>query len=101
MRKFTSMLLVSFLLLATLPACSATQEQASLNMAPMSGMPAEVQSAPVSVQQAYQFAAANPDLMKQVPCYCGCGAVHQNNYQCYIKAVNADGSFVFDDMSLG
>jgi zinc protease len=29
----------------------------------MSGMPAEVQSAPVNVQEAYQFAAANPDVM--------------------------------------
>ena len=102
MRKFTIMLLVSILLLATLPACSATQEQASLNMAPMSGMPAEVQSAPVSVQQAYQFAAANSDLMKQIPCYCGCGSMgHTSNYSCYVASVDDKGTLTFDNHALG
>ena len=35
-------------------------------MAPMEQMLAEVLSAPVSVQQAYQFAVANPDMLQHV-----------------------------------
>jgi hypothetical protein len=93
--------LIATLLLTTLPACSAAQG-GELNMASMSGMPAEVQSAPVSVQQAYQFTVANPDLMKQIPCYCGCGDIgHTSNYSCYVSNVNDKGAITFDNHALG
>jgi hypothetical protein len=94
--------LIAILLLTSLPACSAAQGSAELNMAPMSGMPAEVQSAPVSVRQAYQFAVANPDMMKQIPCYCGCGAIgHTSNYSCYISNVDDKGAITYDNHALG
>jgi len=71
-------------------------------MAPMSDMPAEVRAAPASVQEAYRFAAANPDIMQQIPCYCGCGAMgHTSNYDCYIVAVDGDGQITFDTHALG
>jgi uncharacterized protein (DUF2252 family) len=73
-----------------------------LQMAPMSGMPAEVQNAPVSVQLSYQFAAANPELMQQIPCYCGCGDIgHTSNYACYVSSVEANGNIRFDNHALG
>jgi len=76
---------------ATTGCGSATQSsEHPLNMAPLDQMPADVRSAPVTVQQAYQFAAANPDVMKGIPCYCGCGAMgHASNYACYVKDVEA------------
>ena len=93
--------LPGILLLAALPACSGQAEH-QLSMLPMGQMPAEVQTAPASVQQAYRFAAANPDLMKQIPCYCGCGAVgHTSNYSCYVQGVAADGTISFDHHALG
>ena len=71
-------------------------------MASMDGMPAQVQSAPITVQQAYQFAAANPDVMKHIPCYCGCGAMgHSSNYSCYVSGVDANGSITYDTHALG
>ncbi len=71
-------------------------------MAPMEMMPQEVQNAPTIVRQAYQFAVANPDALKNVPCYCGCGAVgHKSNYACFVKDVNSDGKVVFDQHALG
>ena len=71
-------------------------------MAPMSAMPAEIQKAPTTVQQAYQFAVANPDALKNVPCYCGCGAAgHTSNYSCYVKEVRPSGEVVFDQHALG
>ncbi|PKN88119.1 MAG: hypothetical protein CVU46_02130 [Chloroflexi bacterium HGW-Chloroflexi-8] len=71
-------------------------------MAPMSDMPAEVQKAAVTVQEGYQFAVANPDALKNVPCYCGCGAAgHTSNYSCYVKEVKSSGEVVFDQHALG
>ena len=71
-------------------------------MAPMDGMPAEVKQASVSVSDAYRFAVANPDALKNVPCYCGCGKVgHTSNYSCYVESVDAKGNVKFDGHALG
>ncbi len=71
-------------------------------MASMSGMPAEVKSAPLTVQQAYQFAVANPEVLKQIPCYCGCGKIgHTSNYACYVKNVAENDIITYDDHALG
>ena len=102
MHKFILASLACFLMFAFLPACSSLAVHNEPKMAPMSGMLAEVQSAPVSVQQAYQFAAANPELMKQIPCYCGCGNMgHTSNYSCYISGVDGKGVIAFDRHALG
>ena len=83
--------LLALLLLASgaLSACSAVAEDHTFAMASMDDIPADVQSAPVSVQQAYQFAFANPDVMTEIPCYCGCGAMgHTSDYSCYVSNVS-------------
>lgn len=70
-------------------------------MAPVSMMPPEVQDAPVVVQQAYQYAAANADILSQIPCYCGCGAMgHTSNYACYVAGTDG-GGLRFDTHALG
>ncbi len=93
--------LLAILLLVALPACSG-QTGNQPTMMPLNQMPDDVQSAPVSVQQAYQFAVANPDVMKQIPCYCGCGAMgHTSNYSCYVQSVAANGTITFDNHALG
>jgi hypothetical protein len=82
------------LVLAT--ACAADPAR-DLNL-----LPAKMQNAPTRVRAAYQFAVANPDALKNVPCYCGCGAIgHTSNYSCYVKASQADGTPVFDEHALG
>jgi len=97
-----SILLVAFS--GVLAGCSAsnTTDEHSFPMASMHEMPADVQSAPVTVQQAYQFAVANPEVLQQLPCYCGCGAVgHKSNYACYISGVDESGAVAFDAHALG
>ena len=80
---------------------SASSTSKDLKMAPMSVMPIEVKNAAVTVQEAYQFAVANPDALKNVPCFCGCGKVgHTSNYSCYIKEVKPSGEIVFDQHAL-
>jgi hypothetical protein len=101
MRKWFLLLVVLSLFAATGSACSASEE-AGLHMMSLDQMPAEVQMAPVVVQQAYQFASANPDVMKDIPCYCGCGNIgHASNYACYVSGVGENGSVTFDNHALG
>jgi hypothetical protein len=96
-------LAVSLTLIIT--GCSdSTSQQASneLNLAPLADMPADLQSAPVSVQEAYRFAVANSEVLTQIPCYCGCGAMgHTSNYDCYVSAQNDSGAPSFDSHALG
>jgi hypothetical protein len=99
--KTIFLLAIILLSLLALPACSA-QMEGDLRMMPFDQMPAEVQSSPVVVQQAYQFAAVNPDVMKQIPCYCGCGDIgHTSNYSCYVSGVDDKGNITFDNHALG
>ena len=102
LRKLFFLPIIAMLLTATVSSCSTQSEIHDLAMAPMSDMPMEVQSAPDSVQAAYQFNVANPDVMKDIPCYCGCGNVgHQSNYECYVSDVDEKGNIVFDRHALG
>ena len=81
-------------------ACSA-QSQA-YDMASIDEMPSEVKAAPDIVSEAYRFAVANPDVLTQLPCYCGCGSMgHTTNYSCYVAGENTDGSLSFDNHALG
>lgn len=99
-------LLFIFLLIAiTLPAglitaCSTPEH--AYDMADMSDMPSVIQDSPVPVQQAYQFAVANPEVLKELPCYCGCGPMgHTSNYSCYVLDETEDDRIVYDYHALG
>ena len=63
--------------------------------------PAFVTQAGPEVQSLYAFQVVNGDLMRYIPCFCGCHRVdgHRNNRDCYVEAVNLDGSVVFDAMA--
>ena len=100
--KFLLLLVTMTLVAGTLQACSSASASAGLKMMPMDKMPAEVQSAPSVVQASYQFAAANPDVMKGIPCYCGCGSIgHTSNYSCYVQGSDANGRISWDEHALG
>ena len=102
--RIFALLFVFPIFLVFLSGCSTsgTTTQGQLAMASMEGMPAEVKASPITVQQAYQFAAANPDIMKHIPCYCGCGAMgHTSNYSCYVSGVDSKGNVSYDTHALG
>jgi hypothetical protein len=102
-----SLILVTLLIAsAVLAGCSSDLHAGgadhSFAMAPLTDMPASVQHAPVAVQQAYQFAVANPHVLERIPCSCGCGAMgHTSNYACYVQSAGAGGDVVFDTHALG
>ena len=81
-----------------LTACApAVHTPRDVSMASMEGMPMKVQSAAPRVQQAYQFAVANAEVMSHLPCYCGCGGLgHMNLKDCYIDTLDAAGNVSYD-----
>jgi hypothetical protein len=82
-------------------SCASGPAQHEVHMAPLSELPAKMQQAPQKVREAYQFALANPDALKNVPCFCGCGAMgHTSNYDCYVQD-NTNGKITFDEHALG
>ena len=101
--KIPVLLIIPAILLVLTGCQSATtSSQDDIKMASMDGMPSEVKTAPVAVQQAYQFAVANPDVLQHIPCYCGCTAMgHTSNYACYVSGVAQDGKVSFDSHALG
>jgi hypothetical protein len=45
------------------------------------------------MQEVYKFAASHPEVLKFVPCYCGCGAEgHPHNESCFVKRRDARGN---------
>jgi len=105
LRQIWFSLLVLLVILTTLLSACGSRTSSSnheLAMASLVHMSADVMTAPVTVQQAYQFNVANPEVMKQIPCYCGCGAMgHTSNYACYVTGVGADGKINYDTHALG
>ncbi|MBI5961908.1 MAG: hypothetical protein HY863_00400 [Chloroflexi bacterium] len=102
-RKLIFLSLMAILLSTVISACSTSKSNdVHLIMMPMDQMPADVQAAPVAVQEAYQFASINPGIMKDIPCYCGCGGIgHTSNYDCYVSSADAQGNIQFDNHALG
>jgi hypothetical protein len=104
MKRITSLLLLVLLLAPLASGCSSqagADGEHSYEMAPLHEMPAEVQKAPQTVREAYQFAVLNPDVLGALPCYCGCGGMgHVSNESCYIQARQPEG-IVYDNHALG
>jgi hypothetical protein len=71
-------------------------------LAPESILPSDIRRAPLDVREAYQFAVANRDTLRYIPCYCGCGDVgHTSNASCYVEDSSPPEDPRFDRMSLG
>jgi hypothetical protein len=63
--------------------------------------PSFVTNADPEVKTLYEFQLTHGQLMKYMPCYCGCGqrSGHKSNRDCYVQKVNPDGSAVLDSMA--
>jgi hypothetical protein len=89
--------------------CAGSAEQAArraqppasaLSANPARGQwPAAVRNGGPAVLAAYQFAAERPDLLKHMPCFCGCGAEglsHRSNLDCFVDGPTGDGRLTLD-----
>ncbi len=61
--------------------------------------PDEVLQASGDLPQLYEFAARRPDVLRYMPCFCGCWREgHGSNYDCFIDQVKSDGRVDIDEM---
>jgi hypothetical protein len=104
-RRLPSLLLIPLLLALFVSGCSnqaGGNEEHAYRLAPLAQMPDAVQEAPATVREAYQFAVYNQDVLSQLPCYCGCGAMgHTSNYSCFVAGVDENGVVEYDNHALG
>ena len=104
-RNTWRMLILGILISLLIAACgsSAAKPMSTMKLAPESQLPAEMKDQPARVKEAYRFAIANPDLLKQIPCFCGCVAEqHESNYNCYVAKDGGPGSVLdFDNHATG
>jgi hypothetical protein len=100
--RTTGLLATVFILTISLQGCGTSAAAGQLHLMPMEGLPEVIQQAPSAVRQAYQFAAANPEVLRALPCYCGCGNVgHTSNLDCYLGDIDESGTITFDNHALG
>jgi hypothetical protein len=73
------------------PAPSAAAQKITYPPIPNPGFAA---GRPVDQARAvYQFAAEHPEVLKYVPCYCGCESTgHPHNESCFVKRRDAKGN---------
>ncbi len=77
---------------------SVAHETHELVMAPESAMPDSVRQTPTRTQEAYRFAVANPDILRVIPCYCGCvQGGHRDSLDCYVADFRPDGTVEYDN----
>jgi hypothetical protein len=83
------------------PSASLEAIRASLPPLPVATFPLPRPAS--DVRLAYEFAALHPEVLKYVPCYCGCEqSGHQHNESCFIASREADGRVVaWDDHGMG
>ncbi len=67
-----------------------------------SRLPEFMKYASPEAREAYEYAAAHPDELKNYPCYCGCANIgHKDNLACYIKAIMPDSRIEYDNHAVG
>ena len=64
------------------------------------GLPTEIarllQQLSPAAREAYAFAIERPDVLKHLPCYCGCDAGgHTSNHSCFVQEL-ADGGITLE-----
>jgi len=62
-------------------------------------LPLSVSTAPDDVRALYEFAARRSDVLRHLPCFCGCGREgHKSNYDCFVDDVREGGFVDIDEM---
>ena len=75
---------------------AATTAQPARVTAPPIPNPGFAPGRPVDQTRAvYEFAGQHPEILKYVPCYCGCESTgHPHNESCFVKRRDASGNVV-------
>lgn len=98
----TGVLMIGVAVLSSVSGCGSSEPASHrYSLAPEALLPDDVRKASQKVREAYRFAIANRDVLRYIPCYCGCGAEgHTSNASCYVKDSSTPDNVLFDRMSL-
>lgn len=106
--------IVAGVLLFTLSACNSSNKEndeaatkpenmkMEYNLKTKEWSPLMTQYGKEKTLEAYAFAAEHPEVLDNMPCYCGCYETdgHTNNTACFIDSVDGDVAEL-DSMGLG
>jgi len=54
------------------------------------------------VEEAYEFAAGHPEVLKYIPCFCGCERRgHRSNLDCFVASRTANGEVTWAAHGMG
>jgi len=90
-RRFARYVALGAVLSATVMSSSAQRApQRPADLPPLPFVPSPRPRA--LVEDVYTFAAQRPDILKYVPCFCGCeNSNHKGNDDCFVAARDAKG----------
>ncbi len=78
-------------------ASQAAEPAAAVN-ASWSARPAFVATASAATQEAYRFALERGDVLRYMPCTCGCAAMeHRSNLDCFLKPSSTAGRAAWEE----
>lgn len=67
-----------------------------LETVPKGELPAFAKQGGPKVQEAYRYAADNGEILRYIPCFCGCTNIgHRHNADCYVAARLSEGRITF------
>lgn len=67
-----------------------------LETVPNGELPSFAKSGGPKVLEAYRYAADNGEILRYIPCFCGCTNIgHRNNTDCYVAARRSDARVTF------
>lgn len=86
---------------ARIAAPSATLRPLWLAIPAQDVWPLPYRQAPAAAKEAYAFAIAHPEILRYIPCFCGCGREgHRANDDCFIRERPAPDTYLLDPHGL-
>lgn len=90
MKRITTLLFLGILFAIVAAGCSSKFEELKLDKK-HSPLPDYVLNTSEKIQETYVMAATYPEVVAQVPCYCGCAMDgHKSNLDCFIGQVGEE-----------
>ncbi|MBO0960776.1 hypothetical protein J1P26_13815 [Neobacillus sp. MM2021_6] len=91
MKRITSLLFLFILIAIAAAGCSSKMDDVTLDKK-HTPLPDYVLNSSEKIQETYILASTYPEVVAQVPCYCGCFAQdgHKSNLDCFIDQMGSN-----------
>ena len=87
MKRITSLLFLCIVIAIIAAGCSSKKEDLTFDKKHQP-LPDYVLNSSDKIQETYVMAATYPEVIAEVPCYCGCGIEgHKSNLDCFVDQI--------------